>query len=251
MRYLKWIAAGLAALLLAGGLAACKPDDGGDTLENLATTVRYTQSFTEAGLTAPAGDANGLIAVDNSWTGNYTLTYSYSENGTLSRLTERRCEGLYSVTDEESGVVSFFIQEGDRIEQYMLDPTGKVGTHAALEGQNLSGISTGFMRIAAVNPAFPTYANVEYQGDETVNGRPARKYTQQAYNDAGLLTAYAFVWIDTQYGFASKCQVFNLTGEVNTTWELRSIEVGAVTPESIGFSTDGYTITEAEQPEED
>ena len=178
-----------------------------------------------------------------------TLTYTYTEGTESSELREMRCEGLYSVTDLASGAATYFIQNGSDIDQYVLNPAAMSGTHSVLSDQSLADITTGFMKIAYVDSSFPTLSNVEYQGEETVAGRVAAKYTQSAYNTAGLLTAYAFVWIDSEYGFASKCRVYNMTGSVNVSWELTELTVGGVSEESIGFSTDGYTITEAQVTE--
>ncbi|MBR1810715.1 MAG: hypothetical protein IJ766_03560 [Clostridia bacterium] len=244
----KFIALFLSVCTAALLFTACKTNKTPEEDLNVyATTAKHTQNFigTEPGATA--GNPGGTpILIDNSWTSNYTLTYEFTENGEMSTLTERRCAGMYSVTDAGSGITSYFIQDGDNIDQYVLNPADNTGTHAVLNGQNLADVPTGFMKIAYVSPAFTTYANVEYQSADSVADRPAQKYNQSAYNDAGLLTAYAFVWLDSAYGFASKCQVYNLTGNINTGWELKSLTVGGVSAESIGFSTDGYTITEAE-----
>ncbi len=241
-----------ASLLL---MSSCGDDGGLGELGELATTAKHTQVFTdgnEVGTTA-APVSNPTAAVtsvqNNSWTANYSLTYSINENGETSVLKEQRCDGIYCVTDTASGAISYFEQNGEDIDQYILNPSAKTGTHSLLENSSLADITTGFMKIAAVNPEFTTYSNVEYQGEETVAGRSAKKYTQSAYSDAGLLTAYAFVWLDSEYGFASKCKVYNLTGTVNTSWELTEFSVGGVSADGIGFSTDGYEITEEDTAE--
>lgn len=246
------VIAALLALVLT--CSACAQNDPAG-INEYATTVKNTQVFTEpeeAGSTAAqpsAGVSDSLLTANNSWMGNYSLTYTYTEGTESSQLREMRCAGLYSVTDLASGAATYFIQNGSDIDQYVLNPAAMSGTHSVLSDQSLADITTGFMKIAYVDSSFPTLSNVEYQGEETVAGRVAAKYTQSAYNTAGLLTAYAFVWIDSEYGFASKCRVYNMTGSVNVSWELTELTVGGVSEESIGFSTDGYTITEAQVTE--
>ena len=248
----KTLAVLLCALCAASLLTSCKNKDAEQGLEMYATTAKQTQVFTDPApieyTTVPTSppsvtDASALN-VDTTWTDNYTLTYSFSQNGVYSFLTERRCAGIYSVTDNATGISTYFIQNGKNIEQYVLDPQTKKGTYSEIENAELANLSTGFMKIAYLDPAFTTNPNVAYQTEEPVAGRAAKKYTQSSFTAAGLLTAYAFVWVDEEYGFASKCQVYNLTGSVNTSWELQSLEVGTVTKETISFSVDGYDISE-------
>lgn len=244
----------LCLLALALSLFSSCADDSAGSLSELDTTAKNTQVFTddeEEGTTAPtySGGTGSPILINESWLSNYTLSYTYEENGQSSNLTEQRCEGIYTAKEETSGALTCFLQSGDDVEEYVLNPQTKTGTHSVLSDQSLASITPGFLKIARVDAAFPTLANVELQGEESVAGRPAKKYTQSAYNTAGLLTAYAFVWIDEEYGFASKCRVYNLSGSVNVSWELKSLTVGGVTEESIGFSTDGYEITEQDTSE--
>ncbi|MBR5428633.1 MAG: hypothetical protein IK118_09820 [Clostridia bacterium] len=247
----KPLAALLCALCVFSLLTSCKKREE-PGLEMYATTAKQTQVFTDPAqvefttaptVQPPVTEATALN-VDVSWMDNFILSYSFSQNGVYSFLTERRCAGIYSVTDNATGISTFFIQNGKNIEQYVLDPQTKRGSYSEIENAELAGLSTGFMKIAYLDPTFTTNPSVEYQLEEAVAGRAAKKYTQSSFSAAGLLTAYAFVWIDEEYGFASKCQVYNLTGSVNTSWELQSLEVGSVTKDSIGFSTEGYDISE-------
>lgn len=239
-------AAVLGCLIALTTLSACKRNRGLGDLNDLATTEKHTQIFTNApapGVTIPSpSEQSGITPADNSWKANYKLRYLITENNETSELVEQRCNGIYCVTDVASGAISYFTQQGPDISQYILNPAAKSGSHTLQEGKSLADITSGFMKIAYIDPAFTTYSNVEYQNDDLIAGRTAKKYTQSAYSESGLLTAYAFVWIDAQYGFVSKCQVYNMTGTANTSWELQELTVGGVTAESIGFSTDGYTI---------
>lgn len=235
-------------------LSSCADKRGLGDLNDLATTVKSTQIFTEPRETTTESrnpnlpQNNAQPVQNNSWAGNYALTYTYTENSVSSEITEKRCDGVYCATDNASGTVSFFSQNGSNIEQYILNPAQKSGTHSVIKDNTLDNITTGFMKIAYIDPGFTSLSNVEYQNDDIVAGRGAKKYTQSAYSSAGLLTAYAFVWIDTEYGFISKCQVYSLSGTVSTSWELKDLSVGSVTEEKIGFTTDGYEITEQEAP---
>lgn len=246
----------LSAVLALSGCSGDRDDSFG--INEYATTgvgeSGTTRPHDEPGTTALPTTAAfdlptaGTTAADpstvSSWQSNYTLTYTFTENGERSELTETRCDGLYSARDAASGAVSYFRQNGSDIDSYVLNPTAKTGTHRLLTGKSLADITTGFMKIAYIDPSFTTLSNVEYQGSESVAGRPAAKYIQSVYDGTGLLTAYAFVWIDSEYGFVSKCMVYNLTGAVNTSWELLSLSVGGIDPVSAAVSTDGYTLTE-------
>lgn len=239
-------------------LSSCKEDDRTFHINEYATTDPPKESLTilpsrEPGSTSSSSETPVLPGSDesavsnpstSSWQSNYTLTYAFTENGERSELTETRCDGLYSAKDLASGTISYFRQEGENIDSYVLNPSAMTGNHAIIEGKNLQDITTGFMKIAYLDPGFSMFSNVEYQGTESVAGRPAAKYTQSAYDSTGLLTAYAFVWVDSEYGFASKCMVYNLSGAVNTSWELLSLEVGGVSLDSAAISTEGYELQE-------
>ncbi len=246
------IAAALAAVCLAAALTACRKDNDEPGLEMYATTGKATQVFTDPqptevtttpGLPQLTTEPNALN-VNASWMDNFILSYSFSENGVYSFLTERRCAGIYSVTDTATGISTYFLQNGKNIDQYVLDPTTKKGTHSVVQDTLLANLSTGFMKIAYLDPSFTLNPNVKAQEEDQVAGRKAKKFTQSSYTEAGLLTAYAFVWVDEEYGFASKCQVYNLSGAINTSWELQSLETGTMSAEAISFSTEGYEITE-------
>lgn len=185
------------------------------------------------------------LAISSEWQSNYKLTYRYMKDTEESIITEYRGEDFFCSVDNETGIITYLQQADDDIKQYMLNPSTLVGSNIPLLNQNLSHLRSGFMKIATVNPYFISYNNVTFNAEDKVSERQAKKYIQKAYKE-NQLTSLAYVWIDDEYGFASKCEVFSDSGTLIASWELLEIEVGNISLASIdeNINLSQYSIEE-------
>lgn len=235
----------ITVLTLLGLAAACLAScSNGSTLGELSTTEKPTRSYreepTEEGTTAEQAEP---VAQDASWMNNYSLQYYYADTQGSSQITETRSGGYYSAVDATTGYTTFFAQGDGGVDEYILNIVSKTGTHKFSEGDSMDTLTSGWMQVSRLDEGFTSSKDVLYEGKETVAGREAGRYLQSIYVD-GALTAYAFVWVDTQYGFASKCSVYTVSGSLYSAWELTSFTSGTVTDEQAMTDLTPYTIAE-------
>ncbi|MGI6773259.1 MAG: hypothetical protein GX264_00125 [Clostridiales bacterium] len=171
----------------------------------------------------------------SEWRHKYSLTYEYTKEKTVSVLSEYRGEGFFCAVDNASKVMTYYKEGEDGIDRYILNPTQKKGTHATLKGRNLDKLVSGFMQLSLSDPSFISKENVIFSSEDTVAGRPAKKYIQMEYQDS-VLTKIAYIWIDTEYGFASRCEVYDGTGGFALGWKLtefseEDIDTAAILPD--------------------
>lgn len=227
--------------LAAACLASCGSDS---TLGEVETTEKPTRSYreepTEEGTTAEAAEP---VVQDGSWMSNYSLQYYYADTQGSSQISETRAGGYYTAVDATTGYTTFFSQGDGGVDEYVLNVVSKTGTHKFSEGDSMDTLTSGWMQVSHLDEGFTTAQNVLYEGKETVAGREAGRYLQSIYVDDAL-TAYAFVWVDTQYGFASKCSVYTVSGSLYSAWELTSFTAGTVTDEQAITDITQYTIAE-------
>ncbi|MCR5042507.1 MAG: hypothetical protein K6C36_10480 [Clostridia bacterium] len=229
----------LTAIILA--LCSCAKTGNYDT-----TTAPYKYNADAASTTAAPVESTSAYAptgVDESWKGNYSLTYVYIRSGESSTLSELRCADRFMSSDKASGISSYFIVNGNDIDKYVVYPSDGKATHELLKDKSLSNLSSGFMKISKVDEGFKSLENVAYMGSETVDGRACEKYIQKSYEN-GEETATATVWIDSQYGFVVRLESVDANGEQTLSWELMSFSVGTVTSSDIVPALDGLEIIE-------
>jgi|LSQX01.2.fsa_nt_gb hypothetical protein len=227
-------------------LSGCDSDSSG-TIETETQTQVATRVYTEPD---EQNTSIGSIYVsDNSWTGNYKLTYNYADTGTASKITEIRCEGLYKAIDEANGMVSYFEEVEGGIDEFAINTVTNKAAHTFLANQDMATLTSGFMRVSAIESDFAQSNDVIKEGTEEIVGRICDRYLKSIYTN-GTLTAYAFVWVDQEYGFVSKCAVYTVQNSLYSSWELLAFETGTVKPEDVFVDMTAYSITEAEETEQ-
>lgn len=206
----------------------------------------YSPENTTAAQSVPSTsvsyDSSQLIDSDVSWQNAYALSYSYFDQKTgVSTITEGKCGKYYQSIDDTSKIVTFLSQEDGYMLQYMLDSTAKTGTVTAVTNADIDSAYSGFLMISACDPYFPVYKNVTKVADDFVAQRSATRY-KQVQTENGETTKIAYVWIDDELGFASKCELYDAkTQEVLMRWELLDFTTN-VKEENVKVNIDAYNI---------
>ncbi len=215
-------------------LSSCK---GGGDDDTTRSTYKYTGT-SSVQTTAP-DDQGG----PESWKSNYSLTYVYYRDSQSSEISEIRAGDVYLSIDKESGIASFFNQDGSDVEEYLVYPDEMTAEHTSHPGKSLDSFSSGFMRLSQVDPDFTDLSNVKYVGAETVAGRQTKQYVQRSYS-SGKLTGSAFICIDDEYGFAVKGEQYDGSNDLVVYWELTEFHAGDVPEVGLEMDLTGYKITE-------
>ncbi|HOL80121.1 MAG: hypothetical protein GXY95_06870 [Clostridiales bacterium] len=179
----------------------------------------------------------------SEWRYKYSLTYEYTKGKTVSVLSEYRDDGFFCAVDNESKVMTYYKQGDEGIDRYILNPSTKKGTHAVLKGRSLEKLVSGFMQLSLSDPSFISKENVIYSSEDVIAGRPAKKYIQMEYQDS-VLTRIAYIWIDTEFGFASRCEVYDGTGGLAFGWKLTEFSREAPDAENLIPDISKYKLTE-------
>lgn len=188
-------------------------------------------------------DSQELVLSDSSWLDSYALEYSYFDTKTgESKIAEGRCGNYYQSIDYATDTITFYSQEDGYILEYMLNTQTKTGTAAVVTGATMENLYSGFSMISTCDPYFPVYKNVTKVGQDFVADRSTTRY-KQTQTENGVVTKIAYVWIDDELGFASKCEQYNAqTEELEMRWELLSFTRN-VTQDDIKVDIDSYTLT--------
>lgn len=183
-----------------------------------------------------------LVSSDTSWLDCYALEYSYYDTKTgESRIAEGRCENYFQSMDYATNTLTFYTQEDGYILEYVLNSETKTGTAAVVTDSTMENIYSGFSMLSTCDPYFPVYKNVTKVGQDFVANRSATRY-KQTQTENGVITKIAYVWIDDELGFASKCEQYDAqTEELQMRWELLSFTRN-VTEDDIKINLDNYTL---------
>lgn len=188
-------------------------------------------------------DTSKILNADTSWQKAYALSYSYFDTETgESTITEGKCGKYYQSIDSATKIITFLSQEDGFMMQYMLDSYTKTGTAAVVTDSTVEDAYSGFVMLSVCDPYFPVYKNVTNVGADFVAERPATRY-KQVETKNGVQTRIAYVWIDDEFGFASKCELYNAqTEELLMRWELLDFTQN-VTEDGVKINIDAYNIT--------
>lgn len=184
-----------------------------------------------------------ILSPDTSWQNAYALSYSYYDKKTgESVLTEGKCGKYYQISDSSSNITTFLVQEDAYMIQYMLDTVQKNGTSAIVTDGAIENSYSGFTLLSVCDPYFPVYKNVTKVGADFVGKRPATRFKQVETKD-GSQTRIAYVWIDDEFHFASKCELYDaVTEELLMRWELKDFTTN-ITEAAVKINIDAYSIT--------
>lgn len=190
--------------------------------------------------TAVEYDESRLLAVDESWQGSYALSYDYYDSKTAqkSTITEAKCGSLYQSVDEATNTICYLTESDGSILEYMLSGKSLTGTVTVAGVGTVSDTSSGFCLLSKVDRLFPQYKNVTKVGTDYVAKRPATRYKQveKSEQTSGEFEGdtsqtaeekIAYVWIDDEYGFASRCELYDAKSQkLIMSWVLTGFNTG-------------------------
>lgn len=191
---------------------------------------------------------NGSFVIDTSWQKNYSAEYKYFDAAASKEtvtINEIKGENSFSASYPDSGNFIYYTEDGENIDCYTVIPGEKQYVHSVIKNQRIDSISSTMMKLTSVSEELPKLTNVLYMNDEIVSGRSCKKYIQRAYAE-GEVTETVYIWIDSEYGFALKCEDYDAENELKTYWEITSLSVGTVQDEDIGIDISKYTFTEGD-----
>ncbi len=188
-------------------------------------------------------DPTLILDIDDSWQSSYALAYTfYDTTNGYSEIAEGKCGNYYQSLDYESNIITFLSQEDGYIMEYVLSIDSKTGTAAIITDSTMDELYSGFALMSTCDPYLPVYTNVTRISEDFVADRSAVRYKQVQTED-GVDTKIAYIWIDDQYSFASKCELYDAQSqELLLRWELTEFTLN-VTEESVKVDIDDYTLT--------
>ena len=246
MKGIRFAAALLALCLLLTAAAGCKKKNGGEEIPSKYNYTPAPETTAPEETTGDVRDFQKAFVKDLSWQKNYFVAYNYfnaAQNVNNARIVEKRASTAFSVEYTETGLLLYYKANGDNTDYYVIDPTQNEQLHSVITGKKISSLSSMFMKLSNVNATLPAQSNVLYMYDELVAGRNCHKYIQRAYADAKL-TESVYVWIDAEYGFAMKCEDYDASEQLKTSWEVTEFSAGGVTADDVYVDLSAYQFTE-------
>lgn len=245
----KCLCASALIILLLLSFTACTPGSQGNVNFGDYEIPSDYDNQNNAGTSVEPGSSTGnynaadILSPDTSWQNAYALSYSYYDIKTgESVLTEGKCGKYYQISDSSSDITTFLVQEDAFMIQYMLDTVQKNGTSAIITDGAIENAYSGFTLLSVCDPYFPVYKNVTRVGNDFVGKRPATRFKQVETKD-GSQTRIAYVWIDDEFHFASKCELYDaVTEELLMRWELKDFTTN-ITEAAVKINVDAYNIT--------
>ncbi len=185
------------------------------------------------------------IDADFSWCDNYIVSYSYYDKSVgESLLYEGRYGNYLQILDKHSGIISYYVQEDAYMLQYLLSSNQQEGAVTVISDESVDTVAN-FPALTVCKENFPSYKNVTKVGTNFVGNRSATRYKQEAKKD-GVVTEIAYVWIDDEFGFASKCEHYDATTqELLKRWELLDFTTN-VTEDAVKINLDSFNIVSQE-----
>ena len=240
------MAALLVLCLLLTGFSGCKKKNGSEEIPSRYNYTPAPETTEQENVSEDVRDFQKAFVKDLSWQKNYSVAYNYynvSQNVNNARIVEKRASTAFSVEYVDTGLLLYYKASGDNTDYYVIDPAENKQMHSVIAGKKISSLSSMFMKLSNVNATLPAQSNVLYMYDELVAGRNCHKYIQRAYADSKL-TESVYVWIDAEYGFAMKCEDYDASEQLKTSWEVTEFSAGGVTADDVYVDLSAYQFTE-------
>ena len=192
---------------------------------------------------------NEKIKINTSWQRNFKVDYEYynpEQSITTLSIRERKSANAFTVEYVDTKSILYYKANGNDTDYYVIMNGEDQQVHSVLEGKHFSTLSSMFMKLSQVKADLPLQSNVLYMYDEEVAGRLCHKYIQRAYS-GGELTESVYVWIDAEYGFAAKCEAYDVNNILTVMWRLNSFETGTLNDEDVHIDLAQYTFGEVER----
>lgn len=238
------IACAVSALLMACSFASCAKN-GNEEVTSESYVYHAADETTVAQGESESGEKKE-IAIDKSWRDDFDVIYSYynvSQSEDKISVHEKRSENYFSAEDTQSGDMLYYEANGNDIDSYVIVPDEEEQVHTVIVDKTLADLSSTFMKLSEIDADLPALSNVMYMYDEEVAGRPCEKYIQRSYED-GEATETVYVWIDKEFGFAAKGEVYDKNTKLTASWEMTSFSAGGVKDADVKKDLSGYRIVE-------
>lgn len=247
MKIKRIIAAAALIAMMFSVFCGCKKKPGTDETPSQYNYTPAAESTTEDEETTESiRDFQKAFVKDLSWQKNFTVKYVYYnavQGLDHVQIQEKRASTAFSVEYLDTGLIMYYKANGEDIDSYVIDPSESGPVHSVITGKKIASISSLFMKLSNVDATLPAQSNVLYMYDEIIAGRNCHKYIQRAYADAKL-TESVYVWIDAQYGFAMKCEDYDASEVLKTSWEVKEFSAGGITAEDVYIDLSQYTFAE-------
>lgn len=237
----KSIALLLSLIFVLLAFAACSNDD-----ETTPTRVVPT------GVDSLVVDTNQnpQININNNWWLNYYAVFTYfcpaANFKTDTVISEKKTANSFIVSNLSEGYFKYYADTEQGLDEYVVVPTDLLFEHRLVPAASVNNVNSMFMKITAVAESFASGENVIYTGSEMIANRNCQLYMQRTFNESGEQDSVAYLWIDAQYGFCSKCITYDANGEIVMSWELNEFRTGDITDAEVKPDLSSYNFVEAE-----
>ncbi len=227
-------------------LSSCNKDPGENETD---TGYEYTPSGSENEATTAKSNEEELqkkININNSWQKNFSVSYEYynpEQSISTMKINEKKSSSAFTVEYVDTKSVLYYKANGNDTDYYVIIDNEEEQVHSVLEGKSFSSLSSMFMKLTVLSPDLPSQSNVLYMYDEEVAGRNCHKYIQRAYSE-GKLTQSVYVWVDAEFGFASKCEAYDADNKLTVMWKTESFETGTLEDEDVIIDISEYSFKE-------
>lgn len=219
----------------------------GENVENVTESYVYRPAEETTKVDNGTADTeNPVITVNDSWKSNYTAKYTYyNKEKETEKITvvEKRSNSIFSAEDTGSGDMLYYKYNGKSVDSYVIVAGEDEQVHSVVESKTLDDLSSTFMKLSDVDSDLTSLPNVLFMYEDTVAGRSCNKYIQRAYTD-GKMTKTVYVWVDREYGFAAKGEVFDENTSLTASWELLEFTVGGNVDSAIEINLSQYKFKE-------
>ena len=205
--------------------------------------------YTPGGQSEPNAEAQTgeavEISVNKEWQQNFTLQYTYfdkSQSDETVTIRETRTSDAFCAEYADRGDILYYKENGKDIDYYVIMKDAE-NVHSVIRRKSISDLSSTFMKLSDVSGELPSLTNVMFMYEESVCGRPCKKFIQRAYQN-GEPQETVYVWVDNVYGFAAKGESYDASDELQVAWELKSFQSGNVTDGAIRVNPAAYDFTE-------
>ena len=189
-------------------------------------------------------DPAAVLDVATSWQTRYALSYSFYKDGDgESVVLEAKTGDFYQAMDQMTGIITYLTQEDGYVMEYVLDNNAGTGTATIVTDSTVANANSGFVQLSACDPYLPVYANVEKAGSDYVAKREATRYKQTQLGENGDPERIAYIWIDDEYSFVSRCELYEADGTLLLRWELQSFTTD-VKEEDVRLDISDFKLTQ-------
>lgn len=188
------------------------------------------------------------LNINNSWSDNYYAMFTYycpaQGYDEAVVITERKTSSSFIISNPIESSFKYYTDTEQGVEEYAVNPSAMLFSYNLYEGKTVNAdVNSMYMKISYVTENFTSGPDVIYTGSEVIADRNCWMYLQRTYNDIGEVKEVAYIWIDSVYGFCTKCITYS-GGNVVMSWELKEFSVGNVTDDQIRPDLSAYTFNE-------